>query len=101
LFDSGKAQQSSKMKWVAILAMSFAISGWISGASADPWKDESGKSRWRGDHARYDDGFERRSGRKGYGDWARIPRGHLPPPGECRTWYPGLPAGHQPPPYRC
>ena len=30
-----------------------------------------------------------------------IPAGHLPPPGECRDWYPGLPAGHQPPPYRC
>jgi hypothetical protein len=25
----------------------------------------------------------------------------LPPPGECRIWYPGRPAGHQPPPGRC
>jgi hypothetical protein len=25
-----------------------------------------------------------------------IPEGHLPPPGECRVWYPGRPAGQQP-----
>lgn len=30
-----------------------------------------------------------------------IPRGHYPPPGECRIWYPDRPAGHQPPPVRC
>jgi len=31
----------------------------------------------------------------------RIPPGHLPPPGLCRIWYPGLPPGHQPPPGDC
>ncbi len=30
-----------------------------------------------------------------------IPKGHLPPPGHCRIWYPNRPAGHQPPPQRC
>ncbi len=30
-----------------------------------------------------------------------IPPGHLPPPGECRIWFPGRPPGHQPPPGRC
>lgn len=30
-----------------------------------------------------------------------IPRGHYPPPGECRIWYPDRPAGHQPPPVKC
>jgi hypothetical protein len=30
-----------------------------------------------------------------------IPPGHLPPPGECRIWYPGKPPGHQPPPGKC
>lgn len=30
-----------------------------------------------------------------------IPRGHLPPPGECRVWLPEEPAGHQPPPGSC
>lgn len=30
-----------------------------------------------------------------------VPRGHYPPPGECRIWYPGRPAGQQPPPAKC
>lgn len=30
-----------------------------------------------------------------------IPPGHLPPPGECRVWYPGAPPGQQPPPGSC
>jgi len=30
-----------------------------------------------------------------------IPPGHLPPPGECRVWYPGQPPVHQPPPGPC
>jgi hypothetical protein len=30
-----------------------------------------------------------------------VPPGHLPPPGECRIWYPERPPGHQPPPGDC
>ncbi len=30
-----------------------------------------------------------------------IPKGHLPPPGSCRIWYPDRPPGHQPPPGDC
>jgi hypothetical protein len=30
-----------------------------------------------------------------------IPPGHMPPPGECRIWFPGTPPGHQPPPGPC
>ena len=30
-----------------------------------------------------------------------IPNGHMPPPGECRVWYPDRPAGRQPPPTDC
>ncbi|WP_425462819.1 hypothetical protein [Methylibium rhizosphaerae] len=33
--------------------------------------------------------------------YTRVPNGHLPPPGECRIWYPDRPAGHQPPPFKC
>ena len=31
----------------------------------------------------------------------RIPRGHRPPPGQCRVWFPDRPPGHQPPPSAC
>lgn len=30
-----------------------------------------------------------------------IPEGHMPPPGECRIWFPDLPPGQQPPPGSC
>lgn len=30
-----------------------------------------------------------------------IPPGHLPPPGQCRIWYPDRPPGHQPPSGSC
>lgn len=30
-----------------------------------------------------------------------VPKGHYPPPGECRIWHPGRPPGQQPPPARC
>jgi hypothetical protein len=67
--------------------------------SADPWKDESGKRKGRDAYGWQDDGPGRDRDR--YRRAERIPRGHMPPPGECRTWYRGVPPGHQPPPYRC
>lgn len=36
-----------------------------------------------------------------YPEPTQIPPGHLPPPGECRVWYPDRPPGHQPPPGAC
>jgi hypothetical protein len=30
-----------------------------------------------------------------------IPQGHMPPPDECRIWFPDLPPGKQPPPGDC
>ena len=30
-----------------------------------------------------------------------IPPGHMPPPGECRVWFPDRPPGQQPPPGNC
>ena len=30
-----------------------------------------------------------------------VPRGHLPPPGFCRVWFPGRPPGRQPKPGAC
>lgn len=31
----------------------------------------------------------------------KIPKGHMPPPGKCRIWYPDLPPGQQPPAGDC
>lgn len=31
----------------------------------------------------------------------RMPPGHLPPPGYCREWIPGVPPGRQPRPFPC
>lgn len=33
--------------------------------------------------------------------WLPVPRGHLPPPGRCRAWLPGVPPGRQMPPGSC
>ena len=82
------------------------------GAHADEGKDESGKGK-----RRYEERFERsergersersdRDHRDGNSHFhrqgrTRIPNGHLPPPGECRVWYPNRPAGQQPPPFKC
>ena len=34
-------------------------------------------------------------------DEVEIPRGHWPPPGKCRIWFPDRPPGHQPAPGNC
>jgi hypothetical protein len=36
-----------------------------------------------------------------YPSHVRVPPGHLPPPGQCRVWFPDRPPGHQPPPGDC
>jgi hypothetical protein len=90
-------------------------------AHADEGKDESGKGRQRNEERqregrrddarnhdwRNDERGGRGAGRDSHGSYfhqhgyTRIPNGHLPPPGECRIWYPDRPAGQQPPPFRC
>ena len=51
--------------WTALLSL--ILVGWTGSASADPWKDESGKGRWRG-------GYERSDDHPGRGDGYRRPR---------------------------
>ena len=76
-------------------------------AYADEGKDESGKGKERREERKRNDEGERRDPRDDRSSYFRqrghdrIPDGHLPPPGECRIWYPDRPAGHQPPPFKC
>lgn len=67
------------------------------GAVADEGKDESGQGKQRREEWKQHEG---RSYFHQHG-YTRIPNGHLPPPGECRIWYPDRPAGQQPPPFKC
>ncbi|KFC64816.1 hypothetical protein FG93_05106 [Bosea sp. LC85] len=54
------------MKTLGLLsALSITLIGWAGIAAADPWKDESGKGRWRGGYERGDDGRRDR----GYGNY--------------------------------
>jgi hypothetical protein len=113
-----------------MLSSAFAVGVPLSAEGDEPkWKDRGWRSERFDDRhhrdrygLRYDD--RRRDGKYRDGqydrDWdgkrdddkrrysryrdrtySQIPPGHLPPPGECRTWYPGVPPGHQPPPHRC
>jgi hypothetical protein len=86
------------MRVILACAAAMLVSG--SAAVADPWRDESGNRGWRGADR---DRFEHRQEQHGWRERQvrGIPRGHLPPPDECRIWYHGVPPGHQPPPYRC
>jgi hypothetical protein len=86
------ARKGISMKPILIAIIGVGALACSTPISADAWKDESGKYS-RGDRDR---GHWRESRRH-----ARIPHGHLPPPGECRVWYRDVPPGHQPPPEEC
>lgn len=51
---------------------------------------------WEGKHKK-----EKRGKKAKEDKGPKIPKGHRPPPGECRDWIPGLPPGQQPPPRKC
>lgn len=54
-----------------------------------------------GDVVVLDDERRGRAGDEGGPGSLGVPRGHYPPPGECRLWFPGRSPGQQPPPERC
>lgn len=108
---------------LTILAMAICLAA--GPALADPDRGESGKGRDRAERRedkkwekeekerekeqkkrdKKEKKREKKDGdswfhRQGY-DRLSIPKGHYPPPGMCRAWYPGRPPGHQPPPQRC
>jgi hypothetical protein len=74
-------------------------------------KDDKREGRWheqkhdRDDRGkRHDKERDDRADRREWGDrhtQVKVPPGHLPPPGECRIWFPDRPPGHQPPPGDC
>lgn len=75
---------------------------------ADDWKDESGQGRGKRDRGGVGITVQipypappAYYAPRGYYYGQPIPNGHLPPPGECKVWYPDRPAGHQPPPFPC
>ena len=81
---------------VALIAGLVFLTGPV---SAHPWRDKVSTHEWRDQQGRdYERSYFQRRDR-----WRseRIPRGHLPSLGECRTWDRGVPHGHHPPPYRC
>jgi hypothetical protein len=105
------------IKRLAVLAL-FGLLAMSTGAFADEGRDESGKGKkwheenkgkkWHEEKKGWDEGRGRDERYKGGGHSyfhqhgrTSIPKGHLPPPGECRIWYPDRPAGHQPPPFKC
>jgi len=79
--------RTTLMAFVGLMA--FATAG-----VADEGKGKSGK----GKHGRDDRASSSYFHEHGH---TRIPSGHMPPPGQCRIWYPDRPPGHQPPPFRC
>jgi len=108
------------MKLVQALMLTAAVSICFSGTSiSDEGKDESGKGKTKikernkekhdRSYDKLEDQYDAHHGsvrdnsyfqEHGY-TRLHIPKGHYPPPGECRIWYPERPAGHQPPPGRC
>ena len=84
------------------LCFALAITLCFNVALADSWKDESGKGKDKKHAGQYQNGNDRDSyfHKNGY-THLNIPKGHYPPPGQCRIWYPDKPAGHQPPPGNC
>lgn len=101
-----KVDRSAPMsKWnrsLAILAAATSAA-FSSVVVADPEKNESGKGREGGREQKQERDWKGRGSyfhQHGYTN-LRIPEGHLPPPGECRVWYPDRPPGQQPPPVKC
>lgn len=66
----------------------------------EPKKRKEGKDRHSGEYRWGKDGDETYFHKHGY-TRLDIPKGHYPPPGECRIWFPDRPPGDQPPPVKC
>ena len=85
----------------AALMVLFGLSVLGPAVHADEGKDESGKGKGKQQQREERKQQDERSSYFQQRGQSRIPDGHLPPPGECRIWYPDRPAGQQPPPFKC
>ncbi|MDX9786015.1 MAG: hypothetical protein RBT11_04545 [Desulfobacterales bacterium] len=104
----------SKLLYLAV----FILICCFSTAWADKGKDESGKGKKQSPSSDYGQNKGRDAYKDDHHDSMRtnendtyfhrrgytrlnIPKGHYPPPGKCRVWFPGQPPGQQPPPGDC
>lgn len=74
-------------------------------ATASDWDaPESGRGRHDGEGWEETPPYELRRAARHEDDRrqaGRLPRGQMPPPGQCRIWFPGRPPGQQPAPGHC
>ncbi|HSC34207.1 MAG TPA: hypothetical protein VLG45_02950 [Thermodesulfobacteriota bacterium] len=101
----GHVSKSGLHLIVPVLISLFVVFLYPVPAPADDDRDEDWGEDWDDDRDEdYDDYdedyYDQYPTAVPYG-YVVIPPGHLPPPGECRIWVPGLPPGHQPPPFDC
>ena len=86
-----------------VLALSISL---LSAGTAFAHHDKAESGKGKGKHAaqaakpRAHGGKDTYFHRHGHAKLT-IPKGHYPPPGACRIWYPGRPPGQQPPPGNC
>ncbi len=83
-------QIKSKLSLIALLLLTFAISAVLMSCTVIV------KSKRPHDHDVVV--VKENKGRPAH---LGIPPGHLPPPGQCRVWFPGRPPGRQPRPGNC
>ncbi|CAM3707973.1 hypothetical protein POKO110462_16395 [Pontibacter korlensis] len=98
-----------KHTFLTALVLALLASGCSPRYYPSPWpdRDEEWEKRDK-DRDERDKDWEKRGEGRGDRDGRvfpfsslNIPKGHLPPPGECKVWFPSKPPGHQPPPQSC
>ncbi len=84
--------KKSKFQLLGLLLLTFAISAFLMSCTIVV------KSKRPHDHDGEVVVVKENKGRPAH---LGIPPGHLPPPGQCRVWFPGRPPGRQPSPGNC
>lgn len=86
---------------IGILGLALVLTSGLDAAADQRGRGRGNEGNGRGAAAearpRDDDSYFHRRGHTRL----NIPKGHYPPPGKCRIWFPDRPPGHQPPPVAC